>query len=108
MKCCDFYAKTKSMLNVPMPNGSADFVYFGEAHPVVFHGNWDFSQISTLQVLQDLNGWETSNDYVEAHFFNRNGVKCVSLSSTSDPSFDSDVVDVKLTANAVYIEGSAH
>ena len=108
MKCCDFFAKTKSMLNVPMSNGSTDFVYFGEAHAVVFHDCWDSSQLSSLQVLQDLNEWETSNDYVEAHFFNRNGVKCVSLSSTSDPSFDSDVVDVKLTANAVYIEGSAH
>ena len=108
MKCCDFYVKTKSMFNELKLNEIANVVYFGEAHPVVFHDHWDSSQISTLQELQDLNGWENSNDYVEAHFFNRNGVKCVSLSSTCDQLFDTDVVDVKLTANAVYIEGTAH
>lgn len=110
MTCAEFYTKTKSIINPTglniTPNGSVNNVYFGSAHSVVFHDQWDADNLGSLLVLQDLNSWENSAQYVEAHYFTANdGTTCVSLSATSDPQFNNDVTDVRLIAGNVEVQG---
>ena len=110
MTCAEFYAKTKSMINQTglnsSPNESVNNVYFGSAYSVVFHNHWDANNLDSLMVLQDLNSWENSAQYIEAHYFTANdGTTCVSLSATGDPLFSNDVTDVRLTANNVEVQG---
>ena len=112
MTCSDFYARTQSMIN-PCglnlnQNGCVNNVYFGTAHPVVFHDQWSTDSLESLKILQDLLDWENSPLYVEAHRFTASdGTDCVSLSATSDPQYDNDVFDVVLTADNIEIQGIA-
>ena len=110
MTCSEFYAKTKSMINptglITNANGSVKNVYFGSAHPVVFHNQWDANNLDLLMNLQNLNSWANSELYIAAHYFTAsNGAIYVSLSATSDPDYSKDVTDVQLTATNIEVQG---
>ena len=110
MTCSEFYEKTKSMINPTglntNANGSVKNVYFGPAHNVVFHNQWNANNLGLLMNLQNLSSWANSKQYIAAHYFTAsNGATCVSLSATSDPAYSNDVTDVQLTANNIEVQG---
>lgn len=113
MQCSAFYNQTKSIF-VPTgftsnADGCVSDVYFGNGFQVVFHDHWDAANISSLRLLQDINDWEDSAAYVEAHYYeNASGEKCVSLSATEDPQFDKDVEGLYIHHGQIHIEGQAH
>lgn len=113
MKCSDFYNQIKSVL---VPTGfilnvhkCVANVYFGNGYQVMFHDHWNASGINSLTLLQDINGWRDSLDYVAAHYYvMENGEKCVSLSATPDRQFSNDVEKLHIKNGQVKIEGWAH
>ena len=113
MQCSAFYKQTKSVLAptgfTVNANGCVGNVYFGNGFQVVFHDHWDASNISSLQLLQDINSWENSSAYVEAHtYVNAAGEQCISLSATNDPMYDADVDELHIKNGQIEIEGNAH
>lgn len=113
MRCSDFYKQIRGFLNptgfIANADGIVSDLYFGNGYQVVFCDHWEASDVASLKLLQDINCWEHSSEYVEAHYYESDhGVKCVSLSASNNPQFDSDVEEIHTLNGHVQIRGQAH